>query len=192
MTKKEQQFKIAVETEWNIYSNPYCDYHIVYRAYNKLIKYIEKAISLGYKWIKDFVIDKTQKVKNRIKRISEGDSFHNIHRTAKWFYLMYYYDFNGKFLFSKLGTTERTLYKRADEHLKNYRGTYSNVAKVKIIKGWDCKEINPKHFEIDIIEYLAKLYPNNYIPNDRFNIVIDIDIIEEKITQWLPIYKMIH
>ena len=168
MKQNEQQYKIAVETQWNIYSNPYCTYHKVYSAYTKLIKYIEKGIVIGYKWIKDFIIDKTQKVKNRIRRISEGNAFHDIHRAAKWFYLMYYYDFNGRFLFSKVGTTERTLYKRANEHE------------------------NPKHIELDMIDYLAECYPNTHIPNDRFNIVIDPDIIDEKINNWLSIYGMIH
>lgn len=192
MKQNEQQYKIAVETQWNIYSNPYVDYHKVYSAYTKLIKYIEKGIVIGYKWIKDFIIDKTQKVKNRIRRISEGNAFYDIHRAAKWFYLMYYYDFNGNFLFSKVGTTERTLYKRADEHEKNYTGTYKNVWTVKIIKGWDCGKINPKHVELDMIDYLAECYPNTHVPNDRFNIVIDPDIIDEKINTWLPVYGMIH
>ena len=35
MKQNEQQYKIAVETQWNIYSNPYCDYHKVYSAYTK-------------------------------------------------------------------------------------------------------------------------------------------------------------
>ena len=192
MKQNEQQYKIAVETQWNIYSNPYIDYHQVYSAYTKLIKYIEKGIAIGYKWIKDFIIDKTQKVKNRIRRISEGNAFYDIHRAARWFYLMYYYDLNGNFLFSKLGTTERTLYKRADEHQRNNDGSYKNVWTVKIIKGWDCGKINPKHVELDMIDYLAECYPNTHIPNDRFNIVIDPNLIEEKIKTWLPVYGMIH
>lgn len=192
MKQNEQQYKIAVETQWNIYSNPYCDYHKVYSAYIKLTKYIEKGIVIGYKWIKDFIIDKTQKVKNRIRRISKGNAFYDIHRAAKWFYLMYYYDFNGNFLFSKVGTTERTLYKRANEHANNYAGSYKDVWTVKIIKGWDCGKINPKHIELDMIDYLAECYPSTHVPNDRFNIVVDPEIIEEKIKQWLPVYNMIH
>lgn len=193
MKRNEQQYKIAVETQWNIYSSPYVDYHKIYSAYTKLVKYIEEGMVIGYKWIKDFIIDKTQKVKNRIRRISEGNNaFYDIHRAAKWFYLMYYYDFNHKFLFSKVGTTERTLSKRAQEHADNNSGTYSNVQTVKIIKGWDCGKINPKHVELDMIDYLAEYYPNTHVPNDRFNIVIDPDIIDEKINDWLSIYGMIH
>lgn len=192
MKKNEQQYKIAVETQWNIYSNPCYNYNKVYSAYNKLINYIEKCVTLGYKWVKDFIIDKTQKVKNRIRRISEGNAFYDIHRTARWFYLMYYYDYSGNFIFSKVGTTEKTLYERAREHRDNIKGSYVNVSKVKIIKGWDCGKINPKHVEIDIIDYLAKCYPNTHVPNDRFNIVIDPSIIDEKIGNWLPIYGMVH
>ena len=67
MKQNEQQYKIAVETQWNIYSNPYCDYHKVYSAYTKLVKYIEKGIIIGYKWIKDFIKSPSSKFKTKFK-----------------------------------------------------------------------------------------------------------------------------
>ena len=189
MKRDANWLKGQVDYYWGVYTdNRY--YSIMYSAYNHLIKYLDRAASEKLEWAKEFIIDFTKKVKDRITRVlrKTGDLFKNIHQRANWFYLMYYYDFKGNFMCSKVGTTTQTLNARRNQHRNKCDGSYSNLWDVDIICAWDCGDDDySRHLEIDVIKYFKKHY-GHYIPNDRFNIRINPNEIDTLVKKLLSYY----
>ena len=115
----------------------------------------------------------------RLKQIFEG-IINKVQITfakgTKKCYLFKFYDSNGELLFSKIGTTERTVEARIKEEMRTYKKSF-DVCGAIIESVIDCKDIPAEGAESHLRGYFIKKYPNNYIKNDRFG-YIDIDVNE--------------
>ena len=89
-------------------------------------------------------------------------------------YLCKFYDSNGNLLFSKVGTTERTVMTRIKEEMRKY-GKQFDVCGAVIESVFDCGALPPEGAESAVRSYFIKKYPQAYIKNDRF-MGIDINV----------------
>ena len=90
-------------------------------------------------------------------------------------YLVKFYGANGDFLFSKIGTTTRTVKQRVREEIRSYNKTFTVTGAI-IEKIEDCEDTPPEGAESYLRASLIKKYPHTYLKNDRF---MNLDIPAE-------------
>lgn len=121
------------------------------------------------KWAKDFVIDLTNKVIARIphSNIIEWNCKQVFYpQGTELFYLIRAVDKDNNLIFSKVGTTTRSITTRMLEHLKYYKNL--GVKRIIIDKVYDCGNIPAECFESYFRAVYIMQYPNTYHKNDRF------------------------
>lgn len=100
-------------------------------------------------------------------------------------YLVRFYE-NDKLLFSKVGTTKRTVKTRVKEEIKAYEKSGYVITKVKII---DFVEVANESLslgvECQLKAKLIKKYQNSFIKNDRFTIKIKKDEFQKIVKKYL-------
>ena len=108
----------------------------------------------------------------------------DIHNVDK-IYLVRFYE-NDKLLFSKVGTTKRTVKTRVKEEIKAYEKSGYVITKVKII---DFIEVANENLslgvECQLKAKLIKKHQNNFIKNDRFTIKIKKDEFQKIVKKYL-------
>lgn len=176
----------AINHQWKLYSDPNRCYSTMYAAYRKICAIVKDGIRWGWAWAKDFIINNKKQVRQRIIRYTV--SFNDINRPANWFYLMYFYDEEGNFLYSKLGKTTKALSVRAKQHQDCCVGEAANVAEVKIVYAWDCGRVNCEQIEVQAIDFMKTLYPDTYKRTDRFTMLIKPEMLDERVKKWLAIF----
>ena len=75
-------------------------------------------------------------------------------------------DENGNLIWSKVGTTVRSMEERLREHLRDYKK--DGVVTIEVTRVWDCGTIKAEGVESMLrAEYIRK-YPGTFQKNDRF------------------------
>lgn len=82
-------------------------------------------------------------------------------------YLFKFYDSNGELLFSKIGTTERTVGRRLNEEISQYSKKY-DINKAVVESVFDCGTIHPEGAESAARAEFIMQNPTSFIKNDRF------------------------
>ena len=123
------------------------------------------------RWAREYIIDPINqtitKIVNCVSSSFEGN----------YFYLMRAFDDRG-LLFSKIGTTTRTVEQRMREHYKSY----AKLGVISIIcdKVYDSRDIPPECFESYFRAKYIKQYPNTFVKNDRFmGVTFDLQQADE-------------
>lgn len=83
-------------------------------------------------------------------------------------------------IFSKIGTTERSVDGRLRDEIGTYRKSGFDVRSVDVCKMLDCGEIPPEACESQLRADFVKQFPGTYRKNDRF---FDVDIPEDIFTK---------
>lgn len=106
---------------------------------------------------------------------------HNINKI----YLVRFYE-NNKFLFSKVGTTKRTVKTRVKEEIKAYEKSGYVITEVKIIDFIKVEnEALALGVECQLKARLIKKHQNDFIKNDRFTIKIKKDEFQKIVKKYL-------
>jgi hypothetical protein len=92
-------------------------------------------------------------------------------------YVVLFYDADNNLIYSKPGTTKRTVTKRVTEELTQYRK--NGVCSAKVVRLWDVGEMPPEGLESALRAYFIKKFPKNYVTNDRFNLLIDMEEVDK-------------
>lgn len=92
-------------------------------------------------------------------------------------YVVLFYDVDNNLIYSKPGTTKRTITKRVTEELTQYRK--NGVCSAKVVRLWDVGEMPPEGLESALRAYFIKKFPKNYVTNDRFNLLIDMEEVDK-------------
>ena len=142
----------------------------------------KKCTELAKKYILDFknkVILTGSVLCGLINNLTE-----NFKKGTNICYLFKFYDNFGQIVFSKIGTTTRTVEKRAQEELRNYSKNF-DVIGVTIDSAIDCGEVDPEGAESYCRAMFIKEYPNTFLKNDRF---LGVDIPTERFNNLVASY----
>lgn len=89
-------------------------------------------------------------------------------------YLIRMYDRDDELMYSKVGTTTRSVEQRMIEHCRYYQK--ENIGKIIVDKVYNCNEVPAECFESYFRAYYIKKYPNTFKKNDRFKgVLFDLD-----------------
>lgn len=104
---------------------------------------------------------------------------------TKLCYLFKFYDSNGDLIFSKVGTTERTIRQRLTEEIKYYRNRGIDVNFATVESVFDTGELEPEGAQDYAKGYYTKKHKGHYMRNDRFTCDINVDGFNKLITDYL-------
>lgn len=141
-----------------------------YEEIGKLVGYAWNTIrTYSYKFY--YLLDEARKkFCSKVKKVIEGivEKVPIIFgKGTKLCYLFKFYDSNSNLLFSKIGTTERTIMARIKEEIRSYQKRY-DVLGVVIESVIDCGDIPPEGAESYARSEFIKRNPASYAKNDRF------------------------
>lgn len=123
-------------------------------------------------WSKKYLIDPVKKIISKIQTPVESV------QKGNYFYLMRMFDETGRLVFSKIGTTTRTIQQRMKEHYKSYKKL--GITNIICDREYNCGEIPPECLESYFRACYIKKYPNAYVKNDRFfNVEFDLQQADE-------------
>ena len=142
----------------------------------KTIYYKSKA------FFQEYVLDEVNHLLTRIKtfytraedaygQIEFDDSFSRL--SGEQCYLFKFYDDEGNFLCTKIGTTTRDFLTRCKEEIRYYHKHGLTTGRVIVERVVNTKEV-AEGFESFLRAYFIKYYPNQFRKNDRF-FGVDID-----------------
>ena len=134
-----------------------------------------------------YVKDAAHYIKKFVKRCVQKfeeiiDDFLKDH---DYFYVMRFYDHNGKFYFDKIGSSV-DVERRFKQHLNKYP-----VSSGEILFTFDTEHIDASSLENIVRNYLVKKYGKKvYIPKDRFSVRINVEDIAEKIPKSMEYLRL--
>lgn len=99
------------------------------------------------------------------------------------FYLIRAFDKCGKRIFSKVGTTARTVIQRMKEHLKYYEKL--GVVEIIVDQIWNCGNIPAEGLESWFRAIYIRKWPDKFNKNDRF---FDVDFDLDEAQMWYEKY----
>ena len=155
------------------------------RKYNlkKMVELWEKFPSVREVW--DYVADAYFITKRFVKRIIstvvpsiavDTKSVETNHpEGSQLVYLVRLLDMDGELVWSKVGTTTRTIKKRMAEHLRYYRKY--GVTDIEVTRVWNCGNLPAEGLESEFRAKYMKKYPGTFRKNDRFA-GVEFDLIE--------------
>lgn len=155
------------------------------RKYNlkKMVELWEKFPSVREVW--DYVADAYLITKRFVKRIISTvvpsiavntKSVETNHpEGSQLVYLVRLLDMDGELVWSKVGTTTRTIRKRMAEHLRYYRKY--GVTDIEVTRVWNCGNLPAEGLESEFRAKYMKKYPGTFRKNDRFA-GVEFDLIE--------------
>ena len=144
------------------------------------------------KWANKYIIDVVNKIITKIKhkvpneRILWNTQKINYKEGTELCYLIELLGKNYNLMYSKIGTTTRSIEQRMKEHLRYY--AKEGVEYIKINKVWNCGNINAEGFESYFRSILIKKNPKAFKKNDRFaSVIIPIEYADELFEQYQAI-----
>lgn len=182
----------ARSADWCI---SHCDYEEAMARYEKANKqwkphWLECLKSIYEYWCKDLpsaiankiksIIDEAASIVHTVtaivtkKEIEWNCENKNWEKGTELFYLVRMIDSNGRRVFSKIGTTKRTIQRRMSEHFSAYKNY--NIQKIIIDKIIECPE-DAVGMESIFRAYYMRKYKEHYVKNDRF-FDMDFDLNE--------------
>ena len=144
------------------------------------------------KWHDKFQINKITKtiialIKKRKGRTREDiKELVPVHfaRGTKLCYLFKFYDENGNIVYTKVGTTERTIRERLGEDLLDYRKTV-NISFATVESVFDTGSLNPEGAQDYVKAIWMHKYNEYYKRNDRFTCDIPTNYFNELVSGYL-------
>ena len=108
----------------------------------------------------------------------------NLGEDGEKFYLIRAFNAEGVRLFSKVGTTIRSVLQRMKEHLSAYAKL--GIVRIVIDKVWDCGNLPAEGFESWFRAYYIRRWPEKFNKNDRFfDVEFDLDEAQEIFTKYV-------
>lgn len=99
-------------------------------------------------------------------------------------YLVRLLDREGELIWSKVGTTTKTIKKRMAEHLRYYRKY--GVFEVQVTRVWNCGDIDAEGAESLFRSHCIKKYPGTFRKNDRFaGVEFDLEEADKIVENYL-------
>ena len=138
------------------------------------------------------IINKIKDAVNQAKQVVTRTGINIIERVATAFeagtklcYLFKFYDSNGDLIFSKVGTTERTIRQRLTEEIKYYRKRGIDVNYATVESVFDTGDLEPEGAQDFAKGYYTKKYKGHYMRNDRFTCDINVEGFNKLIADYL-------
>lgn len=122
-----------------------------------------------------FVKRAVSKVKTALNVNTRYSASTNYPEGSQLVYLIRLLDRDGGLVWSKVGTTTRTMKKRMAEHLRYYKKY--GVASIEVIRVYDCGEIPAEGLESEFRSKYMRKYPGAFRKNDRFT-GVEFDLAE--------------
>ena len=104
---------------------------------------------------------------------------------TKLCYLFKFYDSNGNLLYSKVGTTERTIRERLAREISDYRKGGHDVGYAVIESVINTSFYHPEGAESYVRAMFIKKFNDCFIKNDRFTCDIDTNEFNKMVTSYL-------
>lgn len=124
-------------------------------------------------WAKEYILDPVARTLRPIKAIvapaacvSVKDVSTQFPEGSQLVYLIRLLDRNGELIWSKIGTTKRSIKKRMAEHIRYYRK--DEVVSLELTRVWDCGDLPAEGLESEFRAKYMKKYPGTFRKNDRF------------------------
>lgn len=105
-------------------------------------------------------------------------------RGTKLCYLFKFYDNNGELIYTKVGTTERTIRERLSEELRQYRKN-CDISHATVESVFDTGDLFPEGVQDYIKGVWMRKYNKYYVRNDRFTCDIPTDDFNNLVTGYL-------
>ena len=105
-------------------------------------------------------------------------------RGTKLCYLFKFYDNNGELIYTKVGTTERTIRERLSEELRQYRKN-CDISHATVESVFDTGDLFPEGVQDYIKGVWMRKYNKYYVRNDRFTCDIPTDDFNSLVTNYL-------
>lgn len=134
-------------------------------------EYVENAQRL----VKRFVKRVVNKVKTALNVNISYRAKADYPEGSQLVYLIRLLDRDGGLVWSKVGTTTRTMKKRMTEHLRYYKKY--GVASIEVTRVYDCGEIPAEGLESEFRSKYMRKYPEAFRKNDRFT-GVEFDLAE--------------
>ena len=134
-------------------------------------EYVENAQRL----VKRFVKRVINKVKTALNVNISYRAKADYPEGSQLVYLIRLLDRDGGLVWSKVGTTTRTMKKRMAEHLRYYKKY--GVASIEVTRVYDCGEIPAEGLESEFRSKYMRKYPEAFRKNDRFT-GVEFDLAE--------------
>lgn len=126
------------------------------------------------------IIDMEEALKNQKVHVTPHGEItfecpNDLAEDSEKFYLIRAFDSKGKRIFSKVGTTIRSVLQRMKEHLAAY--TKLGIVRIVVDKIWDCGNIPAEGYESWFRAWYIRRWPEKFNKNDRF-FDVDFDLDE--------------
>lgn len=108
------------------------------------------------------------------KSIEWGEKAVDIPDGREQLYLIRLFNSANELVWSKVGTTTRTIEKRMREHLRAYHK--NDIVRIVIDRTYDCGDVPAEGLESMFRAHYIKKYPKTFKKNDRFaGVLFDLD-----------------
>lgn len=154
---------------------------------------VETIFNQSVKWAQKYILDPVEKILRKVgetiqkvfrPRVSKNGSKINFKGdtarldedgTQKLYLIKFYEPGNDVPIFTKIGTSARTVRKRLMEEIRDYSPKW-DIARADVEAIIDCGEMPAESYESFLRALFIKKYPGKWIKNDRF---VDTDIPAE-------------
>jgi hypothetical protein len=124
-------------------------------------------------WAKEYILDPVARTLRPIMAVVAPAACVSVKEVAPQYpegsqlvYLIRLLDRNGELIWSKVGTTTRSIKKRMAEHIRYYRK--DGVASLEVTRVWNCGSLPAEGLESEFRAKYMKKYPGTFRKNDRF------------------------
>lgn len=173
---------------WSIAQKKYIESNNLEGAYSRYVTayrnwkdhwwaVVEEIWNNCKEWAEQFVLDMkertlTKVIKRAISKVipsvavTVNPEQQDFPKGAELVYLIRLFDRDGELVWSKVGTTTRSIKARMSEHLRYYRKY--GVAELEVTRVWNCGDIPAEGLESHFRAIYMKKYPQAFRKNDRF------------------------
>ena len=134
------------------------------------------------------IIEIVEKVAKKRKSRPRADIIEKVPiifaKGTKLCYLFKFYDSNGELVYTKVGTTERTIRERLSEELRQYRKN-NDISHATVESVFDTGDLFPEGVQDYIKGIWMRKYNKYYVRNDRFTCDIPTDDFNNLVAGYL-------
>lgn len=150
-----------------------------YPAVRAVWDYVETAFLIVERFVKK-TIQKVQELFKLTSNVIYSCEKVNGNQLA---YLLRLLDKDGNLIWSKVGTTTRTIEERMREHLRYYRKY--DVTTIEVTRVWDCGDTDAEGLESFLRSKYIRKFPGTFQKNDRFyHVEFDVNQADK----WVQLY----
>lgn len=150
---------------------------------NEVVRAVWTFVEDAYFIVDRFVKNVTNKIKSFFKPTANVVYSCDKVEGNQLVYLLRLLDEEGNLVWSKVGTTTRTIEERMSEHLRYYRKY--GIKTIEVTKVWDCGEVDAEGLESFLRSKYIRKHPNTFQKNDRFY-QVEFDLAQAE--KWVDFY----